>query len=86
MAVVSPGFAVKLMCSSASLSAPGQRKPHIVQLDLTLPVFVLLRGLCSSFVRVVDGGPGADHLVDALRSHTGAGQHDGRPWPASGRT
>ena len=38
---------------------------------------MLLRGLCSSFVRVVDGGPGADHLVDALRSHTGAGQHDG---------
>ena len=26
MAVVSPGFAVKLMCSSASLSAPGKRK------------------------------------------------------------
>ena len=38
---------------------------------------MLLRGLCSSFVRVVDGGFGADHLVDALRSHTGAGQHDG---------
>lgn len=44
-----------------------------MELYLTLPVFVLLRGLCSSFVRVVDGGPGADHLVDALRSHTGAG-------------
>ncbi len=34
-------------------------------------------GLCGSFVRVVDGGRGADDLVDAVRSHTGAGQHDG---------
>ena len=61
MAVVSPGFAVKADVLQHRWSAPGKAEAHIVELYLTLPVFVLLRRACSSFVRVVDGGLVADH-------------------------
>ena len=54
-----------------------EAEAHIVELHLTLPFRMLLRGLCSSFVRVVDGCFGADHLVNTVGCHTGAGQHDG---------
>ena len=55
----------------------GEAEAHVVELHHALPVLVFLCGLGVGFVRVVDGGLGADDLVDAVCGHTGTGQHDG---------
>ena len=54
----------------------GVAEADILELDFAVPVFSFHRRFCGSSVGVVDGGRGADDLVDTVRRHTSARQHD----------